>query len=108
MTFTIVETWYLTDEAAQDATRTMQIIDDAIGENAHHHPGWNGHATFLQDRREPNVVTWVYPWRSEQDHISLLETEEPLVQPLIDKYCTKPRTIRYTTELPVEVEHDHH
>src|SRR3954468_4482970 len=107
MTFTVVETWHLNDEAAQNPIETMQIIDDAIGENAHHHPGWNGHATFLQDHRDPGVITWVYPWRSEQDHADLLRTEEPMVQPLIAKYCTKPRVIRYATELPVEVEHDH-
>lgn len=108
MSFTVIETWHLTDEAAHDATRTMQIIDDAIGDNAHGHPGWNGHATFFQDQEEPNLVTWVYPWRSAEEHASLLETEEAIVQPLIAKYCTRPRTIRYAAELAVEVEHDHH
>ncbi|POX38591.1 hypothetical protein C3486_22500 [Streptomyces sp. Ru73] len=108
MTFNVVETWYLNDEAAQRATETMQIIDDAIGDNAHHHAGWAGHATFLQDTADPGVVTWIYPWRSESDHRDLLKTEEALVQPLIAKYCTRPRTIRYATALPVEVEHDHH
>ncbi len=66
------------------------------------------YATFFQDHEEPNVVTWVYPWRSKEDHLSLLKTEEPLVQPLIEKYCTRPRITRYASELPVEVEHDDH
>ena len=108
MTFTVVETWHLTDEAAQCATETMQSIDDALGDNAHHHPGWNGHATFLQDQQDARVVTRVYPWRSAEDHADLLKSEEAIVRPLIAKYCTRPRTIRYAVELPVEVEHDHH
>ncbi|MEU3709932.1 hypothetical protein [Streptomyces catenulae] len=108
MSFTIVETWYLTEKAAEQATRTMQLIDDALGDNAHHHPGWNGHATFLQDREDPRVVTWVYPWRSAEDHADLLKSEESLVAPLIAEYCTRPREVRYAVELPVEVDHDHH
>jgi heme-degrading monooxygenase HmoA len=107
MSFTVIETWHLTDEAAKQATRTMQLIDDALGDNAHGHPGWNGHASFLQDQAKPNEVTWIYPWRSEEDHVDLLKSEEPIVQPLIEQYCTRPRTIRYAAELPVEVEHDH-
>ncbi|MFF4602934.1 hypothetical protein ACFY12_09315 [Streptomyces sp. NPDC001339] len=108
MTFTVVETWYLNDEAAKNATATMQAIDDALGDNAHHHPGWNGHATFLQDGADPRIITWIYPWRSAHDHKTLLVSEESLVEPLIAKYCTRPRVIRYAHELPVEVEHDHH
>jgi len=108
MSVTIVETWYLTDESAQNPTRTMQLIDEAIGENAHHHPGWSGHATFLQDRDDPRVVTWVYPWRSVEDHADLMKSEQSLVRPLIAAHCTRPRDIRYTRELPVEVEHDGH
>ncbi|MFJ3951894.1 hypothetical protein SLV14_001822 [Streptomyces sp. Je 1-4] len=107
MAITVIETWYLNDEAAGQATTVMQRMDDALGDNAHAHPGWNGHATFLQDDADPHLVTWQYSWRSKEDHQDLLASEESLAEPLYRKYCTRPRHIRYATELEVEVEHDH-
>ncbi|MFF7699046.1 hypothetical protein [Streptomyces lydicus] len=107
MAITVLETWYLNDDAATQATKVMQQMDDALGDSAHAHAGWNGHATFFQDEADPHQVTWQYSWRSKQDHEDLLKTEEALAEPLYRTYCTRPRQIRYATELEVEVDHDH-
>jgi hypothetical protein len=96
---TVEETWYLSSEAAADATMAMQAIEDVIGPIAHGHSGWCGHASFLQQHEDPRCVLIVYPWRSLTDHQDLLSLEEPHLEELYERYCTAPRTVRYYTEL---------
>jgi 3-oxoacyl-[acyl-carrier protein] reductase len=96
---TVEETWYLSSDAAKDASGAMQAIEDVVGPMAHEHPGWCGHASFLQDRGDPARVLIVYPWRSMEDHHDLLAREGPYLSEFYAKYCTRPRTIRYYSEL---------
>jgi heme-degrading monooxygenase HmoA len=99
---TVEEIWYLSHEAANDAARSMQAIEDVVGPIAHEHPGWCGHASFLQQHDDPKRVLIIYPWRSLVDHQDLLSCEAPYLSEFYERYCTAPRTIRYYTEL------DHH
>lgn len=104
---TVIETWYLKDDFTDQALQIMQEMDDLVGPNAHEDPGWHGHAQFFQRADDVSQVFIVYPWRSREMHERLSRAEEPLLAAFTDKYCQRPRTFEYVTELPVEVEHDH-
>jgi hypothetical protein len=106
-TLTVVELWHLKPELADDALRLMQEMDDLLGPSAHEHPGWCGHAQFLQSHADPALVTMLYPWRSKELHEDLVRGEEPMLERFYEEYCTRPREIHYHDELEVEVEHDH-
>lgn len=104
---TVIETWFFKQELADQALSLMQQQDDLVGENAHNHPGWSGHAHFYQRHDDRTQVLIVYPWRDLAAHKDLCVSEEPLTREFIATKCTKPPHIEYLTELPVEVEHDH-
>jgi 3-oxoacyl-[acyl-carrier protein] reductase len=95
----VEETWNLSPQAAKDAAAAMQDIEDTVGPIAHEHPGWCGHASFLQAQDDPRHVVITYPWRSVDAHEDLLRIEEPRLAPYYAKYCEGPRSIRYYTEL---------
>jgi hypothetical protein len=103
---TVVETWQLKPEVADDALRLMQEMDDLVGPNAHAHSGWCGHARFLRGHDDSARVVMLYPWRSKELHEDLLRTEESMLADFQRAYCARPREIRYYDELDVEVEHD--
>jgi hypothetical protein len=103
---TVIETWYLKNEFADQALELMQDMDDIVGPNAHDDSGWCGHAQFFQRNSKTNEVVMMYPWLSTDLHLSLRDSEEPLLQDFMTKYCAQQRSIEYVTELPVEVEHD--
>jgi len=82
----------------------MQEMDELLEANAHGHPGWCGHAEFLQSEENNSELLVVYPWRSKDLHADLLSSEERLLKDFVKKYCSAPRKIRYFFELPVEVD----
>jgi 3-oxoacyl-[acyl-carrier protein] reductase len=95
----VEETWYLSDDAAENATAVMQEVEDVIGPIAHGHSGWCGHAKFLQRIDESTRVTIVYPWRSIAEHEDLLAREASHLSPYYERYCTRPRLVTYYAEL---------
>ncbi|HEX5592313.1 MAG TPA: hypothetical protein VFX35_03065 [Solirubrobacterales bacterium] len=97
---TVVETWYLAPEAARNAAKVMKEIDDIVGPIAHAHPGWCGHARFLQALNDPMRVSILYPWRSIEDHEHLTAQEEPHLERIFEEHCTQRRSFQYYTELP--------
>jgi 3-oxoacyl-[acyl-carrier protein] reductase len=103
---TVIETWFLTSEFADQALKIMQDMDDLVGHNAHDDPGWCGHAHFYQRDANPNQVIMMYSWRSIDKHKALCLSEKPMLQDFMAKYCERERTIEYLTELPVDVDHD--
>jgi heme-degrading monooxygenase HmoA len=100
----VVETWRLAPELADGATSCMQVMDDVAGPPAHAHPGWCGHAQFLQDAEDPHTVLVVYPWRSRELHAALVADEEPRLAEFTRRYCAAPREISYFDVLPVDVD----
>jgi len=104
----VIEVWHLKSEFADRALELMQRMDDKVGPPAHLHPGWCGHAHFYQSRSQPTEVLMVYPWRSLELHEDLFRGEEPTLHSFYQQYCSRPREIHYYTELPVDVEGEHH
>ena len=104
---TVTEVWKLKPGLEDRATEIMQEMDDLVGPDAHLHPGWCGHATFLQNADRPQEMVMQYPWRSIELHAELAGREESLLGDFYARYCSAPREIRYFRELEVEVEHDH-
>ena len=102
----VCERFFLKHGFESQATQVMQILDDLLGPGAHKHPGWCGHATFLQSLETPSEVLMIYPWRSKQLHAQLRSQEEPLLAEFYDKYCTEPRQISVYAEMAVEVDDD--
>jgi hypothetical protein len=103
----VCEQFFLKKEYESDATHVMQVLDDLLGPGAHTHPGWCGHATFLQSIDQPCEVTMLYPWLSAELHADLREREEPLLKEFYERYCTSPRRITFYRLMDVEVEHEH-
>jgi hypothetical protein len=103
---TVVERWHLTAEHADDALGLMQEMDLLAGPPAHEHPGWCGHAQFLQARDDPTEILVVYPWRSGALHDDLVASETELLADFSARYCSRPREITRYDVLPVEVEHE--
>lgn len=106
MAVTVIENWYLNDDASKNAIEVLKAMDDQLEVNAHAHPGWSGHATFLQDMDDPRLVMWMYKWGSRELHRDLMRLERSTVETLQRQFCTRPRTVRYVEVLPVEVD-DH-
>lgn len=104
---TVVETWFLKEELADQALKIMQEMDDIVGPAGHDDPGWIAHGQFLQSEDDPTRVIMMYPWRSRSSHEQVAAAEEPGLRQFCADYCARPRRIEYFTELPVEVEHDH-
>lgn len=102
----VVEVWRLKPGFEDDALRLMQEMDDMLGGNAHAHPGWCGHARFFQSVADRTTVMMLYPWRSRELHEDLLASEEPMLGPFYERYCTARREVHYYDELDVDVEHD--
>ena len=100
----VVEVWHLKPELSYQALRIMQEMDDMMEPPAHRNPGWCGHAKFLQSSTDPTRVLMIYPWRNRELHDKLAANEEPMLLPFYQEYCTRPRELRYFTELPVEHE----
>jgi hypothetical protein len=103
---TVVERWHLAPGLAPRALEIMQEMDELLGPPAHAHPGWCGHAQFLQSHANPSELLVVYPWRSRELHASLVRDEDPKLQEFNRSYCAAPREITLFDALPVEVEHD--
>ena len=103
----VLEVWHLKPELAPRALELMQQMDDTVGPPAHQHPGWCGHARFLQSQSDPGRVLMLYPWRSLDLHEDLTRAEEPTLAEFYERYCTRPREIHYYTELEVDVDGDH-
>ena len=103
----VLEVWHLKPEFAPRALELMQQMDDVVGPPAHRHPGWCGHARFLQSRSDPTRVLMLYPWRSHELHADLTRDEEPTLADFYQRYCTRPREIHYYSELAVDVDGDH-
>jgi heme-degrading monooxygenase HmoA len=103
----VMETWHLKPGFEDRAVEVMQEYDNLVGPPAHEHPGWCGHGRFFQSAADPSALTMLYPWRSRELHEDLTANEEKLLPPIYEKYCARPREIRYYQELAVEVEHDH-
>jgi hypothetical protein len=104
---TVVEQWYLEPEMAPRALEIMQEMDELLGPPAHAHPGWCGHAQFLQSQQDPSELLVVYPWRSREQHESLVRDEDAVLEDFNRRYCRAGRRITLFDSLPVEVEHDH-
>lgn len=102
----VCEQFFLRGDLEEDATRVMQILDDLLGPGAHAHPGWCGHATFLQSAERPGEVLMLYPWRDRESHEDLRAREEPLLEDFYARYCAAPRRVGLYRLLKVEVEHD--
>ncbi|WP_128645451.1 hypothetical protein [Rhodococcus sp. BS-15] len=101
---TVIETWHLTTEAAENALAVLQEMDELLDDNAHHHPGWAGHARFFQHASDPQRVTMTYPWESVEQATDLIESETPLLEDFYRRYCVRPREVVFAHELPVDVE----
>ncbi len=104
----VQEVWHLRSGYDGRAQDVMQELDDLVGPAAHEHPGWCGHARFLQSTGPSGEVVMLYPWRSRVLHEELAAREEPLLAEFNRNYCAAPREIRYFAELAVDVEHEHH
>jgi hypothetical protein len=104
----VCELFFLKEGLETRAKNIMQILDDLLGPGAHQHPGWCGHATFLQSVERPCEVMMIYPWRSKELHAELRDREEPLLAGFYARYCAAPRRISIYEEMAVEVEDDHH
>lgn len=103
MAITVIEHWHLTEEAANDAFAVMQKMDDLLEDNAHDHPGWDGHARFFHLADDPTRVTMFYSWASRSEAESLLASEEPLLREFTAQYCTSERRVEFANELPIDV-----
>ena len=101
---TVIETWHLTSDAADNALAVLQEMDDLLDDNAHHHLGWAGHARFFQHASDRKRVTMTYPWESAEQAARLIESEIPLLKDFYNRHCERPRDVAFTHELPVDVE----
>lgn len=101
----VLELWHYKPEVG-DPTSVMQEMDDILGPAAHDHPGWAGHAKFFQQLDGSSRAMMLYPWKSQELHVDLAETEEPKLAEYYEKYCTRPREIVYYAQLAVDVHDD--
>lgn len=102
----VCELFFLKDGLEGEATQVMQILDDLLGPAAHAHPGWCGHATFLQSIERSSEILMIYPWRNLELYAELCEQEESLLADFYRRYCTAPRRISFFRQMAVKVEHD--
>lgn len=103
---TVIEGWQLRQEYVAQALELMQEMDDIVGPAAHVDPGWREHGRFYQCEDQPADIWMMYRWGSRADHEEFIKREELLLGDFYEKYCARPRTITYFTELPVDVEVD--
>ncbi|MGH9969622.1 MAG: hypothetical protein ACREBG_17760 [Pyrinomonadaceae bacterium] len=103
----VAEKFFLKPGLEGQAVQIMQLLDDLLGPAAHQHPGWCGHASFLQSEERPREVFVIYSWRSEELHAALFKQEEPMLADFYRRYCSAPREIAFYRELAVDVEQDH-
>jgi 3-oxoacyl-[acyl-carrier protein] reductase len=103
----VCERFFLKDVLEDKATQVMQILDDLLGPGAHAHPGWCGHATFLQSVERPSEILMLYPWRSAELHVDLRAREDLLLEDFYERYCTAPRSVTFYRLMDVEVEYEH-
>jgi hypothetical protein len=103
----VTEHFFLKRGLEGQADRIMQALDDLVGPAAHQHPGWCGHASFLQSQERPCEILMIYPWRSEELHADLFKQEQPLLADFYRRYCSAPREIAVYRELAVDVEDGH-
>lgn len=103
MPITVIEHWHLNDDAARDAFAVMQQMDDLLEDNAHDHPGWDGHARFYQPTDDPHRVLMLYSWRTRAEAEALLASEEPLLRDFVAQHCTRDRQVEFADELHVDV-----
>jgi hypothetical protein len=101
---TVIETWSIKQALQAQAKDIMQAMDDLLGPGAHAHPGWQGHASFFQRSDRPEEVVVLYPWESIESHRDLCERESEALPEFYEKYCNKPREIKYFSELLVDVD----
>lgn len=104
MAIIVRETWYLKEEYLDDALSIFQEMDDILGPEAHVQEGWSNHARFFQNQINRERVEVFYAWASRVLHDRLIQREGPILEAFQRKYCLKPRTFEFLTELPVEVE----
>ena len=103
---TIIESYFLKPDYAEQALRVLQELDNLLGPNAHTNRGHADHAHFLQDAADPTQVRLVYQWRDPESFGELVSSEAALLPEFIGKYCSAPRVIQVHEELAVEVDHD--
>lgn len=101
---TVMEIWRLRHDLEEGPLAIMQKMDDLLGPAAHEHPGWCGHARFLESEIRPGEVVMMYPWLTTELHRDLTAQEELLLKSFYEGYCLAPREIHYYTELMVDVE----
>ena len=102
----VLERFFLKPELERDAESIMQRLDDLVGPAAHEHPGWCGHAIFLQNLDHPGEVLMLYPWRSGEFHEALYQQEEPGLSKFYSEFCSGPRQVALYRPLDIEVEHE--
>ncbi|MCR6482807.1 hypothetical protein M8542_08255 [Amycolatopsis sp. OK19-0408] len=103
MPITVIEHWHLKQEFAAKAFEVMQEMDDLLEDNAHGSAGWAGHARFFKLETEPAHVMMIYPWETRAEHERLLDSEGPLLDDFVSRYCAREREVEYAEELPVDV-----
>lgn len=101
---TVIEQWQLKLEHVNDSIAIMQMMDDIVGPEAHEHPGWCEHAKFFQDQSNPQCISMIYDWKSQQLHEDITRDEKDRLKQFIETYCETDRTIHYYKQLPIDVD----